>query len=294
MTASRPALIKPKRLQPGDRIAAVTPSWGGPGTVPERYAAGKRQLEAEFGLQVVEMAHTLAPADWVAANPKARADDLIAAFADPSITGIVATIGGEDSIRLLPYLDLAVISANPKVFLGFSDTTSLHLACHTAGLSSFYGPSIMAGFAENGGMHAYTMAALRKALFEVEPIGGIPINREGWTSERTDWSNPAGQAQRRVLRPAETPRMLQGEGVVCGHLLGGCAEVLEMVKDTAWWPSADDWRRISSATGCETMRPRAFWAVSRVSCWRGRIRRATRDIRRRLRGLLSLCSPRRG
>jgi len=242
MTASRPALIKPKRLQPGDRIAAVTPSWGGPGTVPERYAAGKRQLEAEFGMQVVEMAHTLAPADWVPANPKARADDLMAAFADPSIAGIVATIGGEDSIRLLPYLDLAVISANPKVFLGFSDTTSLHLACHAAGLSSFYGPSIMAGFAENGGMHAYTMAALRKALFEVEPIGVIPINREGWTSERTDWNDPAVQAQRRVLRPAETPQMLQGEGVVRGHLLGGCAEVLEMVKDTAWWPSADDWR----------------------------------------------------
>lgn len=242
MMIARTTLTKPKRLQPGDRIAAVSPSWGGPGTVPERYAAGKRQLEAEFGLEVVEMAHTLASADWMAANPKARADDLMTAFADPSIAGIVATIGGEDSIRLLPYLDLAVISANPKVFLGFSDTTSLHLACHTAGLSSFYGPSIMAGFAESGGMHAYTMAALRKALFQTEPIGLVPLNHEGWTSERTDWSDPGIQAQPRVLQPATAPRVLQGKGVVQGHLLGGCAEVLEMVKDTAWWPSAADWR----------------------------------------------------
>ncbi|KKB82897.1 peptidase S66 [Devosia limi DSM 17137] len=242
MTAARTALIKPKRLQPGDRIAAVSPSWGGPGTVPERYGAGKRQLEAALGVEVVEMAHTLAPADWVAGNPKARAEDLMAAFADPSIAGIVASIGGEDSIRLLPYLDREVIRANPKVFLGFSDTTSLHMACYTAGLASFYGPSIMAGFAENGGMHDYTLAALRKALIEVAPIGEIPINHEGWTSERTDWSAPAVQAQRRVLRPAETPRVLQGEGVVRGHLLGGCAEVLEMVKDTAWWPNAADWR----------------------------------------------------
>jgi len=48
------------------------------------------------------------------------------------------------------YLDLEVIRANPKVFLGYSDTTISHLVCYKAGLVSFYGPSIMAGFAENG------------------------------------------------------------------------------------------------------------------------------------------------
>ena len=236
------ALRKPRSLVAGDRVATVSPSWGGPGTFPQRYEAGKRQLEAVFGESVVEMAHTLADADWISANPRARADDLMAAFADPSIAGIFCTIGGDDSIRLLPYLDLAVIRDNPKVFLGFSDTTSLHLACFAAGLTSFYGPSIMAGFAENGGTHDYTADGVRQALFSTEPAGLVPVNSEGWTAERLDWGNPALHGQRRVLQPADPVRVLQGKGIAQGHLLGGCIEVLEMVKGTAWWPALDAWR----------------------------------------------------
>jgi muramoyltetrapeptide carboxypeptidase LdcA involved in peptidoglycan recycling len=237
-----PQLAKPRRLVPGDTIATVSPSWGGPGSFPHRYAAGKMQLEQAFGVKVVEMEHTLAPAEWIAQNPRARADDLMAAFADPTVAGIVATIGGEDCIRLLPFLDLAVIRANPKVFLGFSDTTALHLACHTAGLTSFYGPSIMAGFAENGGMHAYTAESVYRALFAAEPIGEIPQNIEGWTAERTEWADTDLQSQRRRLQPAEAPRILQGSGSVTGHLLGGCLEVLEMAKGTAWWPERTAWQ----------------------------------------------------
>jgi len=148
-------LIKAQKLQPGDRVATVSLSWGGPGTVPYRYEVGKRQLEDEFGVDVVEMDHTLCDASWLQHNPQARADDLMQAFADPAIKGIISTIGGDDSIRILPYLDLDVMRANPKIFMGYSDTTITHMACVKAGLVSFYGPSIMAGFAENGGMFPY-------------------------------------------------------------------------------------------------------------------------------------------
>jgi muramoyltetrapeptide carboxypeptidase LdcA involved in peptidoglycan recycling len=79
------------------------------------------------------MPHALAEVEAVAADPRGRAADLMAAFADPCVAGIVSTIGGDDSIRLLPYLDLDVIAANPKPFLGYSDTTITHLACHAAG-----------------------------------------------------------------------------------------------------------------------------------------------------------------
>lgn len=234
-------LTKPRRLAPGDRIAAVTPSWGGPGAFPGRYMAGKRQLEQAFGVEVVEMTHTLAPADWVAANPRARAQDLMDAFADPSISGIIATIGGEDCIRLVPFLELEFIGQNPKVFLGFSDTTCLHLACYAAGLASFYGPSMMAGFGENGGIHRLTVDGVRRALFDTAPIGPIGRNDEGWTAERLHWGDPVLQQQRRKLQPAAAPRILQGRGSVSGRLLGGCAEVLEMAKGTRWWPSLASW-----------------------------------------------------
>lgn len=235
-------LRRPPRLRVGDTIAVVTPSWGGPGLFPHRYQAGKRQLEETFGVSVIEMPYTLADPHLVKTRPDLRAQDLMRAFEDPAVNGIIAAIGGDDCIRLMPYLDLTVIRDNPKVFLGFSDTTALHFACMTAGLGSFYGPSIMAGFGENGGMHAYTVEAVRKALFTSEPIGLVPNNFEGWTCERIEWERPELQEQRRSLEPAEVPRVLQGQGIARGHLMGGCAEVLEMVKGTEWWPDQEQWR----------------------------------------------------
>ena len=195
-------MMKPKKLQPGDKIATVSLSWGGPGVFPYRYEAGKRQLQDEFGVTVVEMPHTLSDASWLQRNPRARADDLMQAFADPSIKAIISTIGGDDSIRLLPFLDLDVIRSNPKIFMGYSDTTVTHLACLKAGLVSFYGPSIMAGFAENGGMLSYMAASVRKTLFSSAPIGSIAPNTEGWTVEFLDWAELENQTRKRKLTPS--------------------------------------------------------------------------------------------
>jgi muramoyltetrapeptide carboxypeptidase LdcA involved in peptidoglycan recycling len=236
------SLTIPRGLRRGDKVAAVSPSWGGPSVFPDRYQAGKRQFEAIFGVEIVEMPNALAPANYVAQHPKERADDLMQAFADPGIAGIVTTIGGDDSIRLLPHLDLSVLRQNPKVLIGFSDTTVLHFACLTAGLRSFYGPSLMAGFAENGGMHKFSVDACVRALSSTIPMGVVPTNTEGWVSGGTDWGNPALQGERRPLQKADAPRILQGRRKSIGHLVGGCAEVLEMVKGSPWWPPLTVWK----------------------------------------------------
>jgi muramoyltetrapeptide carboxypeptidase LdcA involved in peptidoglycan recycling len=235
-------MIKPKKLQPGDKVATVSLSWGGPGTFRHRYEAGKRQLQDEFGLTVVEMDHTLSDASWLQANPQARAGDLMEAFADPSIKGIISTIGGEDSIRLLPYLDLDVIRSNPKAFMGYSDTTITHLVCFKAGLVSFYGPAIMAGFAENCGMFPYMVDSVHRTLFSSAPVGTVASNTDGWTVEHLDWAEPENQARKRKLSPSEGWRFLQGENVRRGHLIGGCFEVLDWLRGTAFWPGLEQWR----------------------------------------------------
>ena len=235
-------MLKPSRLQPGDRVATVSLSWGGPGAIPYRYEVGKRQLEKEFDLEVVEMPHTLADPDWVAQNPQARAADMMQAFSDPTIKAIISSIGGDDSIRLLPYLDLATMRGNPKIFLGFSDTTVTHFACYKAGLVSFYGPSIMAGFGENVGMFPYMVDSVRRTLFATEAPGEIRASEEGWTVEMLDWEDPSNQSRRRKLNPPMTWRYLQGEGVHRGHLLGGCLEVLDWLRGTAFWPEPEKWQ----------------------------------------------------
>lgn len=233
-------MIKPPKLSPGDKIATVSLSWGGPSVFPHRYQAGAKQLQDEFGLQVVEMPNTLRDAEWLSRNPRARADDWMQAVADASVKGIFATIGGDDSIRLLPYLDLDVIRNNPKIFLGYSDTTISHLVCYKAGLVSFYGPSIMAEFAENCGMFPYVVQSLRKTLFSSDAIGEVKPNTDGWTVERLDWADPANQNIKRKLNSSTGWKFLQGTGIHRGHLIGGCLEVLDWTRGTDIFP--DNWQ----------------------------------------------------
>lgn len=233
---------KPAKLQPGDKVATITLSWGGAGLFPHRYQAGKSQLEEIFGVTVVETPHALRDPKWIANNPQARADDLMQAFSDPSIKAIFSIIGGEDSIRILPYLDLNVIHANPKIFMGYSDTTVTHLACWKAGLSSFYGPSILAGFAENGGMFPYMTESVKSTLFSADSIGTLKPNTDGWTVEFLDWGKPENQSQKRQLQPGTGWHWLQGTGKYQGRLLGGCIEVLDWLRGTAIFPEPEDWQ----------------------------------------------------
>lgn len=237
-------LIKPNKLNPGDKVAVVSLSWGGAGTFPYRFSVGKQRLESIFGLEVVPSEHALRDAAWIDRNPKARADDLMAAFLDPSIKAIISSIGGDDSIRLLPFVDLKVIQQNPKIFLGYSDTTVTHFQCLKAGLGTFYGPAVMVSFAENVAMHDYTIAGIRKTLFSNEIIGQIPQNTEGWTTERLEWDVSANSKVQRKLRPATGWNFIGNLEKTCqGRLIGGCVEVLQSINGTDLWPDITVWEQ---------------------------------------------------
>ncbi|MBQ6059780.1 MAG: LD-carboxypeptidase [Clostridia bacterium] len=233
-------LKKPDRLMPGDRVAAVSLSWGGAGD-PElrwRYELGKRRLEQLLGLQVLEMPHALDGSEALYHSPENRASDLMQAFSDPSIKGIFTCIGGDDSLRLLPYLDLSVIAENPKVFLGYSDSTITHLVCAKAGFTSFYGPSILAEFAENIAVYPFTLDFVKRALFEPSPIGSLPCSSQ-WTGDYLAWTEQNRTLSKTML-PNTSYQVLQGRGRAVGRLWGGCMDVLEMAKGTAIWPEPDE------------------------------------------------------
>src|SRR5262249_28761874 len=117
----RPDLTIPAKLSPGDPVAVVSPSWAAPGRSPGVHEVAMRRLKEEVGLEPVEYPTTR----QLGASPQARAGDLMSAFADPSIKAVLATIGGDDQITVLPFLDPAVVAANPKAFFGYSDNTNL-------------------------------------------------------------------------------------------------------------------------------------------------------------------------
>jgi len=235
-------MIKPQRLLRGDKVASISLSWGGAGELAHRYQAGKKQLQDCFNLEVVETKHALKPADWIYRNPQARAEDLMEALSDSSIKAIISNIGGDESIRTLPYIDYNIIRNNPKIFLGFSDSTVTHFCFYKAGITSFYGTSLMVGFAENGGMHKYQIDDIEKTLFSVETVGRIEPNISGWTSERLEWADPKNQNIKRKLLESSGWRFLQGESIAKGTLLGGCLDVLEFIKDTEIWVTPHDWK----------------------------------------------------
>lgn len=234
-------LIKPKVLKKGDKVATISLSWGGAGELPHRYEYGKKQLQKVFGLEVVETKNALKSADWIYNNPKARAEDLMQAFLDPSVKAIISNIGGEESVRILPFLNLEIMAKNPKIFLGFSDATITHFACLKAGLTSFYGTSLLVGFAENCGMHDYQIQDIKRTLFATKPVGEIMPNKEGWTSEYLDWFDASLSNTKRKLTASDGWNFLQGNGKVQGKLIGGCLDVLEFLKGTEFWPSVEEW-----------------------------------------------------
>jgi len=231
--------IHPKVLCPKDIVATVSLSWGGAGELSLlwRYELGKRRLIEQFDLTVIEMDNTLKGAAFLREHPEKRAEDLMQAFLDPRVKAIFSCIGGDDSIRLLPYIDFAVIRNHPKIFMGYSDSTITHLMCYKAGVRSFYGPSILAEFAENNRIYDYTVEAVRKSLFSDQIIGPI-YPADFWTGDYLDWSLENRFIDKKMQKNHGYD-FLQGEGVATGHLFGGCMDVLEMAKDTTLWPSLE-------------------------------------------------------
>ncbi len=233
-------LQKPKALQEGDKVAILSPSSGmaGDAAFLFRYNIGKQRLENQFGLQVVEYPTTLAGSDYVYAHPEERARDLMTAFADPTIKAIFTTIGGSESIRLLPYIDFDVLQNNPKIFMGYSDNTVFHFMCMKAGISSIYGPTILAEFAENIEIFPYTAESILRTLFNIEPIGKIKPATH-FTRELILWT-PENQNTPKPVKPNSAPTVLQGKGKVQGRLVGGCMEVIEFMRGTPLFPPISD------------------------------------------------------
>ena len=183
-------VIKPRKLNFGDTIATISPSWGcaGASRVKWQYNLGVSRLQ-EIGLNVVAAPNSLKGTSFLANSPEARAEDLIWAFENKNVNAIIANIGGNDAIKLIPYLSSKIILENPKILCGYSDIMSLHLYCHQLGLSTFYGDNLLTTIAEAECWHPYSKYWFEKVLFDNSPIGEISPSSD-WTFEPNNHTNP--------------------------------------------------------------------------------------------------------
>lgn len=217
------------QLHPGDKVAIVSLSQGilGEEFAKHQLELGKQRLR-ELNLEAVIMPHALDGIDKLAEHPELRAADLIDAFQDPTIKGIICAIGGDDTFRLAPYVFTdevhKIIQNNPKLFMGYSDTTINHLMLYKLGVNSFYGLSFLTCFAELGEeMLPYSKASF-KQLFNDQSF--VYHSSPVWYEERTDFSQGALRTERIKHQEKISYNHIQGQKQFSGHLLGGCIESL--------------------------------------------------------------------
>ncbi len=160
-------LHRPERLRTGDTVGIVSPASPADS---KSLAQGIAAIE-ELGFRT-KLAPTLSPVrGYLAGSDSERASALARMIDDPEVKAIFFARGGYGAMRLADHLDAGALRRSPKIILGYSDITFLHLWLQKeTGLISFHGPLVT----EMGGMDPITRKMLVKALTDPTPLGPLP------------------------------------------------------------------------------------------------------------------------
>lgn len=209
--------VELKKLSKGDQVAILSPSAGLPGLFPWVQDLGLKRIKDEFGLIPKEYPTTR----QMGSSLKNRAADIMEAFSDTDIKAIITSIGGEDQIKLLKYLDPEVVKSNPKPFFGYSDNTHIIQYLWNLGIPAFYGGAVMTQFAMQSKLYDFTKSYIKKALFE---SGEVELQASSkFTDIGLDWSDKNNLIKSRVMEPNEG-WIWDGQKSADGILWGGCVE----------------------------------------------------------------------
>jgi muramoyltetrapeptide carboxypeptidase len=200
----------PARLNYGDTVGIIAPASAPPD--PKSIDRSVAALE-RLGFKANLAPNVRKRWGFLAGSDRERASDLTKMFTDHRIKAIMCVRGGYGTARLLPLLDYRAIRANPKIFIGYSDITSLHCAFLTkSDLVSFHGPMLNSDFAKKD-LPDFTLQSFLKTLMQVSPPGSI---RDGYKQKTIA-----------ILR----------RGVASGPLIGGNLSLLCATLGTPYQPS---------------------------------------------------------
>lgn len=207
-TYSGTELIKPNMIKPGETVGLITP--GTAVTDPDDLAKVKEILDF-LGLKYKLGVNVKSGTGYKSRSISERVNDIHSFFEDPDVKGVFCIRGGYGSIQILDYIDYKMIRENPKVFLGYSDITALHLAINKfSGLITFHGPVMVSSFTE------FTMNSLKQAIMNNQIIGKV--------------SNPQTIANFRKVHPIRTIK----SGIAEGKLIGGNLSLITSLMGTKY------------------------------------------------------------
>ncbi len=220
-------LVRPRSLRPGDRVAVLSPSWAAPAVFPAVHEQAMHRLRTELDVEPVEY-----PSTRRASSAEERAADLNAAFADPSIRAVLATIGGDDQITVLRHLDHEAVVRDPTWFVGYSDNTNILNWLWYHGVAGIHGGSTQVHIGPGPGIDPLHLESMRTALF-----GGSVELTPATDSRDTgiDWADPRALTDWGPTTPAEPWTWSGPARSVTGPVWGGNLEVLTWTLATGRW-----------------------------------------------------------
>lgn len=202
--------LKPPRLKAGDLIGIISPA--SRIADPTRIQKGIAYLE-RLGYRTIQGEHILKTYGYLAGTDEERVSDLHRMFANPEVKAIMCIRGGYGTPRLLSLVDYRLIARNPKIFVGYSDITSLQLALwKKCGLVTFQGPMVGVD---------------------------LPEQLDGYTEELF-WRLLTSPKKAGAVVPADTPPLTIRKGKGSGRLVGGNLAHLTAIMGTVYQPSFKD------------------------------------------------------
>ena len=246
-------MLSTPRPVPGDKVAILSPAFAAPAVAPELHAQALRRLEDLTGLVPVEFPTTR----QLGASPEARAADVNAAFADPGIRAIVATIGGDDQILVVPHLDETLALADPKPFLGYSDNTNILNWLWRLGIRGYYGGSTAVHLGPGPAVDDVHLRSLRAALLEG---GDLALSEPGESEDvGRRWVDPRALHEYGERVPTEEWVWAGPSTRVEGRTWGGCLEVLDQLAFADRLPAVEELRDGILLLETSEERPAASW-----------------------------------
>ncbi|MFA6368805.1 MAG: S66 peptidase family protein [Candidatus Shapirobacteria bacterium] len=230
--------VKLPKLNKGDKVAIISPSFAAPGKWPWVYEFGCQRLRDIFGLEPIEFPST----KKIGASAEERSKDLIDAFENKEIKAVIASLGGDDQITYIKNLPKKPFIDNPKPFFGFSDNTHFINHLWLCGIPSFYGGSLFTEFAMQKEMDEFTVEYLKHAFFDngLFELKSSPI----FNDIGLNWNDPSNLDKKR--RYQKNDGWYWDGSIDCeGITWGGCVESIdELLRHGTVIPSLKDFEDI--------------------------------------------------
>jgi muramoyltetrapeptide carboxypeptidase len=234
-------ILKPHGLKPGATLGIFTPS--SPAYIWNEglFESGIQNLKRlGFEVKVGKLTQRRSSQGYRSGTAQDRAQEFMELIEDPTVDGLISTIGGMNSSSLIPFLDFDKIRNSQKIICGFSDVTSLHLAIlKFAGLRTIYGPSVMCWFGDwPHGIQESQEWFLDATMRHMSGNRSIRTP-EHWSNHKRRWDNEDWKNIPREWQPNEGWKILS-EGTAQAPILALNLNTLTSAAGTSYWPDFKD------------------------------------------------------